>query len=80
MEALTENEVLDALRAAMAVPEVDERALTMGELSEQLGLGVHVLTLRMRVLIKSGQAVCVRKPMMDITGRTRPVPAYRLAA
>lgn len=76
---MTEQELLDALRAALPSAEHDQSALSMVEIAERLGMSRAAAHKRVVPLVRSGQLVCVRKRMTRIDGARSLVPAYRPA-
>ena len=77
---ITENEVLEALRAALQMPELDGAGYTTSELAELLESNQQAVTRYLRPLVKRGAVVCRRKKCLDICGRWVSLPCYRVAA
>ena len=80
MEAMTEAALLEALRAAMDAGEDDGGAMTADELTQKMECNIDTVRKRVKALIATGRAECVRVRRMRIDGLIQRVPAYRLIA
>lgn len=77
---ITENEIFEAIRAAMSSASRPEGAVTVAELAASTGR--HAMHIRKAVgaLVASGAAEPVRVPQTYMDGRRGFVPGYRLKA
>ena len=75
---VTENELLEALRAAVATPDRGD-GLTTPELARALGWSEHRVRAALRRLRAQGAIQPVRVPRETLSGVTQLVPGYRLA-
>lgn len=77
---VTTEDLLEAMRAALAQPKTVDDALTGPELMEYLNVGRPKFVRCLKQMLAAGQAevVIVRRPGMD--GRNMTLRAYRLKA
>ena len=78
---ISENEILEALQAALAADPVAADAtdaLGVDEWSARLRVGVLNTRQMIRAGLEAGFIECVRRQRKGIDGRKRSVPAYRL--
>jgi len=77
---MTEDQLLEALRAAQVTQDDDDRqgARTSEELQDTLGWTKDRVLDALRRLSKANRLEVRKVPKVDIAGRTLRVPAYRL--
>ena len=79
--SITETEIYEELRAALAHPEQDsEGAYTVAELADMRQMSIATVRRGMKRLIASGKATCVHVRRVGMDGRLARVPGYRIRA
>lgn len=78
MEAVTHDDLLEALRAAMEEAPTEE-GMTANEIAEHFGWCIKATRKRIGKLLKEGRAVCIPARRTRIDGQVQKVPAYRLS-
>lgn len=81
MIAMTENELLDAIRAAQSVsalPDDPPGAFRVCEVAEALGWSVKRVQAALRQMQRAGRLEQCQVWRMDLAGRRMPIPAYRI--
>lgn len=76
--SITETEILDAIRSAMATTEDPTGAFTVVELGTLMRSSDLTVRRHLRLLMARGRIEAVRVTRQYLDGRTGPVPAYRL--
>jgi hypothetical protein len=75
---MTEAELLDALREALAPTANDpDGAFTSEELLSLTGYGEKKIRNALKAMLRKGECECVRVKRQNIVGVTVPVPAWR---
>jgi len=78
MIQITENEILDALRAAVRTAKPDDRgAMRIEDICRATGWGTKFTHRQVREQIAAGMIEVVRIDHQSIDGRVVRVPAYR---
>lgn len=78
---MTENELIEALRSAMAGGDAGpDDAHTVMEMCELTGHGQMFIRKHLKLLLNSGRAEMVRVNRQSIDGRIQRLPAYRIKA
>lgn len=75
---ITENDLLDAIRAALATPTEAGDGFTGPELAEAAGKSTTTVRQALKRLLASGTAEVVQLRRMKINGQAATVPGYRL--
>lgn len=76
IEALTEQEILDAIASAMEHSPTPDGYYTTLELCELTGLNEKIVRRRLRNLINKGRMRTVKTRRINIAGVLQPTPAY----
>lgn len=76
-KTITESQVLDAWEDMIGVLKIGD-GQTTAEIAEQTGCSEKTVLKRLKALIATGKAECVRTSRKTIDGRNGLVPAYRL--
>lgn len=77
---ITMDEMLEAIREAMAQAPAEDDALTMNDLCGVAKVGRHRMRDVLRKLIAEGRMECVHVSRLGIDGLPHKVPAYRIKA
>jgi DNA-binding Lrp family transcriptional regulator len=75
---LTESDLFDEIRSAVAAMPSVEGAFTFNELREKMGLSVPATTKRLKALKSAGKLESIRVYREGLDGRNAQVPGYRL--
>ncbi len=75
---VTQDEILDALRAAMQPPPGEEGAYTVNELSERLGRSGEAVRTLLKKLLSASAVTVGRGNRTAMDGTNRVVPVYKL--
>jgi predicted ArsR family transcriptional regulator len=75
---VTQAEILEAIRAALAAQPQQSGAMTCAELCEAMGLSVEKGRKTIKQLIAAGVMEPTKLPMLYMDGTTRLTAAYRL--
>lgn len=78
MEAVTQNDLLEALRQALERAPDNSGALTCLEIARETGWDIKSARERIRAMIHDGRAECIRVSRKRIDGVMQMTPAYRL--
>lgn len=76
---MTENELIEALRASRVADSTEAGGLTVLEISRQTGWGEERVRRSLQDLHAAGKLTCARALRPAIDGTQRPVPTYRLS-
>jgi predicted transcriptional regulator len=76
--AVTEGDLLDALRAALVAPRGSATGQTVQDLARETGLYEGRIRKLLRKMGAEGRLVVTRTPYTSIDGRQMMVPAYRI--
>lgn len=77
MASVTQNDLLDALRSALARPQPGEGCTVM-EIAEALDIGEHAARELVKKLLKTGEAECVTVARPRMNGVMARVTGYHL--
>ena len=75
---LTENELVQALEAALNAGDSTDGALTVQELAEAAGISVAKVRSGLRILKAAGVIEVVKVQRVDLSDRLIRLPGYRL--
>ena len=75
---VTTDDLLEAMRVAMAQPDADEDGLTGPELMAKLGMGRPNFTRCLKQMLATGRAEVVTVQRKGMDGRTMTLRGYRL--